>query len=370
MNKTVTNYSKLAAILLMGTSLFSACKKDRLVITDRYATGTLGAYVLCEGQYGGTNNSSITYYDIASNTATKDFFKKQNGTELGTNANDLKAYGSKMYCVITGTTAAAKDSYLEVINITTGKSVKRISLSDATAGFLPRYIIFNGSKGYISGYDGSITKIDTANLTVESRLKVGGALEEETIVNNKLYVTNSAHFQFGTANNSSVSVVDLATFTKIKDIAVGFNPTRIAATAAGDVFVLTKGDYVNIKPSLDKISSLTDNKVSSNDKVSLEFLRVSSGKGFVIGDYTDPYLKTFNLNTGELVGNFITDATALTTAYGVTVNGFNDDVYVSDAKSYAAEGKVIAFGADGKKKFEFTTGAVPQTAVFNYSYNR
>ncbi|MES2826890.1 MAG: DUF5074 domain-containing protein [Bacteroidota bacterium] len=370
MNRSFKNYSRIAIALLIGATLLGACKKDRLVLSERFPTGTLGVYVLCEGQYGLANNSSITYYDVASSTSTKDFFKKQNGSDLGTNANDLKAYGSKMYCVITGTTVAAKDSYLEILNTATGKSIKRIALSDASGGFLPRFIVFNGGKGYVSGYDGSITKIDTANLNVESRLKVGGALEEETIVNNKLYVTNSAHFQFGTVNNSSVSVVDLNTFTKLKDISVGFNPIRVAATAAGDVFVLTKGDYVAIKPSLDKISSLTDTKVSSNDKVSLEFLRIASGKGFVIGDYNDVYLKTFNITTGELSANFITDMSQIVSPYGVTVNSFNEDVFVSDANAYAAEGKVIAFSALGKKKFEFATGAVPQTAVFNYSYNR
>ncbi|TDQ12063.1 YncE family protein [Pedobacter metabolipauper] len=369
MNKTTLNYGKLIAMSLIGISTFTSCKKDRgLVVLEPVPTSTLGIYVLCEGPYGTANNSSITYYDAATGTSDKDYFKKQNNTDLGTNANDLKLYGSKMYCVITGTTFEAKDSYLEVISIATGKSIKRISLSDAAAGFLPRFIVFNKNKAYVSGYDGSITKIDTASLTIDGRLKVGGALEEVAVVNNKLYVTNSAHFQFGTADNSSVSVVDLNTFTKTKDITVGFNPTRISATNSGDLFVLTKGNYADIKPSLDKINSISDTKTGTNDKVSLEFLRVTGTKGFVIGDYLDPYFKSFNLGTGELESNFITDATVINSPYGVTINTFNNEVLVSDANFYGAEGKVIGFTAAGVKKFEFKTGSAPQTAVFNYSY--
>ncbi|RYZ95765.1 MAG: hypothetical protein EOP47_25145, partial [Sphingobacteriaceae bacterium] len=87
----------------------------------------------------------------------------------------------------------------------------------------------------MSSYNGTISKIDTAGLTIESSVKVGGALEGMAIVDNKLYVANSSHPFHVDPNNSSISVVDLTTFTKKKEIAVGFNPTKLVAAPNGEV---------------------------------------------------------------------------------------------------------------------------------------
>ena len=368
MNSTITSHARLTGLTLTIAVLFTACTKDRGDVYKPVPVATLGVYVLTEGAYGAANNSKIAYYNTTTGVTDQDFYKSINNANLGTNANDLKQYGRKMYCVVTGTTFAAKDSYLEVINTATGKSIKRIALSTATAGFLPRYIIFDKSKAYISAYDGSITKIDTANLTIESRIQVGGALEQMAIVNNKLYTVSSAHYLFGTANDSSVSVVDLANFTKIQDIAVGYNPTKITANASGDLLVLTKGDYVNLLPSVDKINTITNVKVSTISNLSLEFLSITGSNGFAIGDYLDPFLKNINISTGAPTANFVTDGTVVASPYGVTFNPLDNTYFIADANNYGAEGKVFCFTEAGKKTYQFTTGANPQSAVFNYKY--
>lgn len=365
-----TNLNQLTLLAVSAMILLNACKKDRLPAVDPQPSSTKGIYVLCEGSYSVTtasSNSSITYIDLSTSLPDKDFFKTQNGKDLGNNANDLKQYGGKMYCVITGSTPDKKDSYVEVMNIATGKSIKRIPFSDANGGFLPRFIAFNKGKAYVSGYDGYISRIDTASLAIEGRIKVGGALEGLAIVNNKLYVTSSAHFQYATDNNSSVSVVDLNTFTKSKEIEVGFNPTRIAATNAGDLFVVTKGDYGTKLATLDKLSSVTDTKTGSQ-QVALEYLNIINGVGFVTGPWGDEFLKTFNISNGMLNSNFVTDNTVVSTPYGININPLDKLTYVSDANGYSAAGKVVAFSADGKKKMEFATGSMPQSIVFNYTY--
>ncbi|MCD0489040.1 hypothetical protein LPB86_12440 [Pedobacter sp. MC2016-14] len=368
MKTTITSYIKIIALAMIAAVIFSACRKDHGYIYTPVPVATLGVYVLSEGKYGDANNSTITYYNTTTGATDKNFYKTQNGTDLGNNANDLKQYGRKMYCVVTGTTFAAKDSYLEVMNTATGKSIKRIALSNSDAGFLPRYIVFDKSKAYISAYDGSITKIDTANLVIESRIQAGGALEQMAIANNKLYVVNSAHFQFGTANNSAVTVIDLNTFTKSKEIAVGYNPTKISANSSGDLLVLSKGDYFSIQPSVDRISSITDTKTNSVANLTYEYINVTGTKGFAIGDYTDPFLKLINTSTGALGSNFITDGTVIASPYGITTNPLDFTVFVADANNYAAEGKIFCFSPEGKKNYQFTTGANPQSAVFNYKY--
>ena len=372
MNK-INFIKQVLSLSAVAIFLLSACKRDRTFPTDPKPYATVGAYVLCEGAFSATTNSSsssITYYDLTTSTSNKDYFKTQNGTDLGANANDLKQYGSKMYCVITGTTVAAKDSYLEVINIANGKSLKRIPFFDATKGFMPRFVVFYKDKAYISGYDGYVSKVDTSNLTIESRLAVGGALEGLTIVNNKLYVANSSHLYYPNANNSSVSVVDLNTFTKVKDIPVSFNPIKVVATENGDLFTVTKGNYADISASLDKLSSINDTKTQSIS-VNLFALNFNGNTGYAIVDNGWPNpntLKTMNASTGAIGSNFVADGTVISSYYAVTVNTLNNDVFVADANNYALEGKVFCFGADGKKKFEFASGSLPQSVVFKYLY--
>lgn len=369
MNKTITNFNKLGGILLFGAALFTSCTKDRGIVAERLPT-TAGVYALCEGSFGALNASTITYYDVASNVTTKDYFKLKNGIDLGSNANDLKQYGSKMYCVITGSTVGAKDSFVEVINIATGKSIKRIAFSDATKGFMPRHVEFYQGKAYVSSYDGFVTKIDTGSLNIESRLPVGGALDGVTVANGKLYVANSLRDDFPNANNASVSVVDLNTFKKLKDIVVGTNPTKLAATVSGEVYVVTNGTYVApfIAPSLERLNGVTDARIQTYD-YSLNKIAINGNKGLVIafGNYPAPdMVKLINLSTGALGADFIVDATLVASPYHITINPLDEDVYIADANNYGPEGKVIAFSTSGNSKFSFKTGAFPQSIVFNY----
>nr|WP_294872337.1 hypothetical protein [uncultured Pedobacter sp.] len=370
MNKQILNYRKPALFAILGSVLgLASCKKDRLPALDPQPVSTAGVYVLCEGSFGRANNSTLTYYDIAKSEVTQDYFKLKNAIPLGTDASDLKQYGSKMYCVVTGAKDTNKDAYVEVINIATGKSIKRIPFFDDSKDFMPRFVAFYKNKAYVSGYDGYISKIDTASLAIESRIQVGGALEGLAIVNGKLYVTNSDQFYYPSPNNTSVSVVDLTTFTKKLDINVGFNPIKIAATTNGDLFTIVKGNYADIPAQLVKLSSVTDKKVDGFD-ANLAGIAIAGNSGYVVveGTYPTNYLKTLSISNGAIGADFIKDGTAVMTSYGITVNTLSNDVYVGDAVGYAANGKFFCFGADGKKKFEFATGTSPQSAVFNYNY--
>lgn len=376
MNMDTKNYLKFNLkapfALAAFTVLLGACKKDKQErILEREVVGTKGIYVLNEGAIGG-NNSTISYYDVEKKTTIKDYYKEVNGTSLGETANDLKIYGSKMYCVVTGS-KAGKNSFVDVMNANTGKTIKRIPFNSNTEGFEPRNIVFYKDKAYVSRYDGKISRIDTANLTIDAnelQLKNGAnnaeGLEGLAVTNGKLYVAGSDHYLQANSLDDKIIVVDLATFTKIKDITVNHNPQKLAVSTAGDVFVASWGNYGNIIPALQKISSTTD-AVTATYNHNVGPLAISNNQAYLVTDWNSKII-SFDILTGTAGAPFVKDGTVVKTAYGITINPFDQSVVITDANNYGTTGNAFVFDKEGKIKYSFETGASPQAAAFVYSY--
>jgi YVTN family beta-propeller protein len=371
MNKELLRYPKTALTLLAGFSLlFSSCKKDNDMPPEPEISSTKGVYMLSEGNFG-SKGSDITYYDINAKTTQRGYYKKVNGADLGENAVDLQRYGSKMYCVVSGKNKG--ESFVDIMDVVTAKTIKRISFNSATAAFFPRALAFYKNKAYVSCYDGRLRRIDTASLTVDAETEVPTYSEGIAAANGKLYVANSDYLING---SNTVSVVDLATFRKVKDIIVNINPVKIAAAPNGDVYVISQGDYyTNIPGNLERISSITDTKVSTTTVTGIDYnssIYITTNSAFVARTNSafSSVINPVNLST-DIVGNnnFINDGTSIKLLYGLTVDAFNNDVYVADAISYlSTTGIAYCFGADGKKKFSFETSQNPQHAVFIYNY--
>lgn len=361
-------YSPFAFVALAGTLLLGSCKKDNGGRTGEIES-TASVYVLCEGNLGRAN-STITYYNNATGAVDNNYYKTVNGTNLGETANDLQRYGSKIYCVVSGLQGTAQ-SFVDVMDVKTGKSIKRISFNTANDGYMPRKIAFYQNKAYVTRLDGKVSRIDTASLNIDGELALSEALEGLAVSKGKLYIANADYSYsplYKNGKNTVVTVVDLATFTKTKDITVSWNPTKVAAAPNGDIYVACDGNYGNLKPALDRINTTSDTKVSSNtDYSGYGSLTIGLNSAFVTT--SSSAIRSLDVSTGTPGANFITDGSSVALPYGLTINSFNNDLYVFDAISYtSATGKAYCYGSDGKKKFEFTTGLLPQSAVFVYNY--
>ena len=366
------NYVKHAVVAIVATTaLLSSCKKDneREQILGKE---TVGIYVLSEGSMG-SENSAITYYDIEKNTTVKDYYKQVNGKSLGETATDLKVYGSKMYCVVSGIQGAAK-SFVEVMDVNTGKTIKRISFNSATEGFLPRSITFHGGKAYVSRYDGKISRIDTTGLTIEAdlQLKNGAndaqALEGLTVANGNLYIAGSDFYLYPNSFKNKVVVVNISTFTQTKEITVNHNPQKITVTPTGDLFVASSGNYVNIQPALQKISSTTNEVVGTYD-INAGSMAFVGNNQIVLSKDWGAGLVSFNTTTGATESTVIKDGTVIKNAYGITANPDDKSIVVADALAFgSAMGKAFIFDTTGKLKYSFETAATPQHAAFKTKF--
>jgi len=319
-------------------------------------------YILSEGLFN-SNNSTLACYNLNTRKLISDFFLAANKRGLGDTANDLRLYGLKLYVVVN------QSSEIEVIDAITGKSLKQIPLfKENGEGRQPRYIEFCKGKAYVCSFDGTVAKIDTTSLKIESIVQCGKNPDGICVANSKLYVSNSGGLNFPNYDNT-VSVIDIATFTEIKKITVGVNPSKIHADNEGDVYLISNGNYGIIPNKFQKISSSLDEITESFDDIQALNFTINNDTAYIYNYVSSTQkcaVKVFDCKTDKIISdNFITDGTELITPYGIDVNPANGDVYLTDAKSYTVLGDVLCFDRNGKLKFKLQEiGLNPNKVVF------
>lgn len=354
--------AKLKGMLAMGMVVVVAltgCEKPNPAPdpepVDPTEAAASGVYVLCEGLMD-MNNSTLTFYNFLTNDLDNNYFLTQNGRGLGDTGNDLKTYGSKLYCVVN------ISETVEIMDLKTAKSLKQISLS----GKQPRRIAFADGYAYVCCFNGDVVKIDTASMSVTATAQAGSNPDGICTANGKLYVSNSGGLNYPNYGNT-VTVFDLASFSPIKEIPVVINPTRMASDSQGDVYLVSNGNYGSVPMTFQRIDSQTDEVVQTFDFAVTNFDVCDDLCYFYHYNYsTEQYtLKVMNVLTEQIVNEqFVTDGTTLRTPYCISVNPENGDVYLTDAYQYTTNGDVYCFSSNGQKKFQFETGICPSCIVF------
>lgn len=363
------------ACLLMGCVLplfYASCDdmEDKPVtstvegqITE---TGTAEIYILSEGLFN-LNNSSLTRYSFRTHQLKTNYFSTINKRGLGDTANDIALYGNKLYIVVN------VSSTLEVVDFTTGQSIKQIPMrTENGSSRQPRHIAFHKDKAYVCSFDGTVARIDTTSLEIEATVKAGRNPESLCVQNEKLYVSNSGGLDYteGIGVDNTVSVIDLASFTEIKKITVGPNPGCILPDSENFVYVATHGkNIVEGDYHLVKINSRTDEVERVFDEKVMNFA-IQDNVGYLYNynyQTEDASIKMFNLQTGETIReHFITDGTQIHTPYGIHINPYSGNVYITEAYSYTVTGDVLCFNQNGQLQFRLNRiGLNPNTVVFS-----
>lgn len=349
--------------VLSGGLLISSCSKDEDYVPVPDPVVSSGIYVMNEGVWG-MNNSMITYYDLEDYSAVSDFFGTVNGRGLGDTSNDLKLYGSKLYCLVN------ISGQMEVINPNTGISLKQISfLNGSGISKQPRYMAFDKDKVYVCSFDGTVVRVDTTSLEIEASVTAGSNPDGIAVANGKIYVSNSGGQNFPNFDHT-VSVIDLDSFTETKRITVGLNPFKIEADAYGDVYVLCRGNYDDIASSLVRIDSRTDEVAETYDLTMSNFIISGDLAYYYSMNWTtfQASVKTFNVKTETPENDsFISDGTVVSAPYGIAVDETTGAVYLGDAGDYSSNGSVYCFSSAGvlvKKLNSYGVG--PSQIVIRY----
>ena len=357
---------KIAALALFAGLTLASCSENDEPI-QKVVTVQKEMLVLNQGNYfGGVEGTldrlelGMTTNDFWNGTITSNVFKAANGQSLGDSPQNAVMCGSKLYVSV----YASK--LVWVLNPSTKKIIKSISTTD------PEWVTTDGKNVYVANNNGYVTRIDTATYAKDS-IQVGPNPACLVVANKYLYASisdgyNSAN---GYENGKKVAKIDLKTFKKTKDIAVGMNPGRMDVDNAGNVFVVCMGNYGKITPEVQRIST------------SDEVKKVADGNNIVC---LNNLLYVFNVKSDWSTGKVETSAKIFNSLslQGQSVNRFEEremapaptgiftdlnKQYViitsdADAKSFDKPGFVYVYKKDGSFVKKFNVGIHPYFVLF------
>lgn len=347
MKKHILLLTAILAIAMVG------CKKEK----EQNNEAANLAYVLNEGAWGG-NNASLSLLD--SNGITNNWFAAANNRSLGDLGQDIIHYGNRLYVVMNSSNT------LEVVDPATGKSIKQIDFG--TRG--PRYMATVGSKIYVSCYDKTIVRIDTAALEIEATCALSGMQPEQLcVVGGNLYVCNCWQYDVdGNAEyDNTLSVVDLASFTETSKITVGLNPGKIKAIDDSRVIVACTGDY-GTNPAETRVINVNTLEQTTLSVAATNF-DILDNEIFVYATAYDEYWNTttkfYRINTTTLEATeFLQNYSAtLSNAYGININPKTKQLYICNS-AYGVNGDVFIFNLDGTEVNHFEAGILASKVVF------
>lgn len=333
-----------------------------------------GIYLVNQGNQG-SNKARLDFLNFHNGFYIRDVFTEYNPEVvkgLGDTGNDVQVYKGKVFVAVNGS---------HKVEIMDAYSMKRLAQVDVPNC---RFIAFDGNHAYVTSYvakdkealktqKGALYCIDLDTYKVTGQVTVGYQPEQLVIRDGKAYVANSGGYVAG--NDNTVSVVDLKSMKVEYNIEVAVNLELMLVDAEGTIWVSSRGNYVDVSSTLNYLVKKGDKyELGGSVNVPVSSMAMAGDKIYVIGlTYIPPTWKpttTYNIvnvKTRELEsGSFITDGTEsdIATAFTVTVNPGNGDIYVTDAKDYVSSGTLHCYTGSGKHKWSVRTGDIPARIAF------
>lgn len=359
------NFLFLAACALLLTV---GCEKDlsiSLFETESIVDGgTISisipyAYVLNEGVWGG-NDAGISRLNLEDGTIEVDWFTQTNGRGLGDLGQDLIYYGTHLYATV------FTSNTIEVINPKTGRSVKQVDMG--TRG--PRYMVGHGGKVYVTCYDKSVIRIDTATFDIEATCPLSGMQPEQLcVVDGKLYVCNTWEYDANSnaIYDNTISEVDLGSFTEVRKITVGTNPGRIKALPDHRFIVACSGDYYT-EPATTLVVNVVDNSQITIPVAATNF-DINGNDIYMYATAYDaswnPTANFYHMDANALQPTPILESVSsmLKNAYGINIDPVTGDIYICNS-AYGTYADVYRFDKNGTQTLKAEAGTLASKVVF------
>ena len=388
--------SLLLCMIVTAILLLTSCRSDEITFPAEYevlpmeprelssfaANEPIGMYLLNEGNMG-SNKATIDYLDFCNGCYIRNIYGERNPNvikELGDVGNDIQIYGNRLYAVINCS------HKVEVMDARTCRRIGQVDIPNC------RYICFHEGKAYVSSYVGPVSidpnaqlgavlEVDTATLEITRKVTVGYQPEELVVYNEHIYVVNSGGYR-GPDYDSTMSVISLKDFRQVQKIPVCLNPHRLRKDQYNQLWITSRGDYKDVQPQLICFSPATNSQLSIANAPAASEMVIVGDSMYYYGSHWNEQTMSNTITYGILnikdslsfregvgVGSsFITDGTEknIKIPYGIQVNPYNGDIYVTDAKNYVSSGQLHCYSREGKRKWTVRTGDIPAHMCFVY----
>jgi Domain of unknown function (DUF5074) len=336
--------------------ILSSCKEDG----NEGPTGIWkdSVFVTNEGPFqGGTG--TILAYNRQTGEVSGDLFESANGRPLG-NIVQSVTVGEGLAII-----AVNNSNRLEIVNVEDFISVATIDSLP-----LPRYILIDGEKAFVSCWDNTIKVISLADYSLTDELPAGTGPDELALSGGYLYAVNSG----GYGVDSTVSFVNVNDKEIFGMIEVGHRPSGIVTGKDGRLWVLCSGKGWNSYPDpsdtpgeLVCIDPLTRTVVCEypfpDASMHPDQLIVSEDGGTLYYSCPDGIYK-FSLDSPGIAETpFIASGIMY---YALGYDPVSDMIFASDPIDYAQNGRIYRYNAtDGTAAASFSAGVIPGSFWFN-----
>ena len=408
LDKTIKR-SLLLCIIVTAILLLTSCRSDEITYPSEYevlpmeprelssfaSNEPIGMYLLNEGNMG-SNKATIDYLDFCNGCYIRNIYGERNPNvvkELGDVGNDIQIYGNRLYAVINCS------HKVEVMDARTCRRIGQVDIPNC------RYICFHEGKAYVSSYVGPVSidpnaqlgavfEVDTATLQITRKVTVGYQPEELVVHDEHIYVVNSGGYR-APDYDSTMSVISLKDFRQVQKIPVCLNPHRLRKDQYNHLWITSRGDYKDVQPQLICFSPETNSQLSIANAPAASEMVIVGDRMYYYGSHWNEQTMSNTITYGVLnikdslplagspmtlaswgafregvgVGSsLITDGTEknIKIPYGIQVNPYNGDIYVTDAKNYVSSGQLHCYSREGKRKWSVRTGDIPAHMCFVY----
>lgn len=335
-------------VIVVSLLLLIACTKNesdfgpRSTGTDQLNLPTNRNIVIGnEGNFQ-WGNGSLSVYDPNSKSISNNVYKTLNNLPLGDVVQSINKFGNELYIVVNNS------SKIEILDDKTFVKKRTISLH----GKSPRYIEFiNSSRAFVTElYANSILEINPLNGIVNKEIKVDGWTEKMTSNNTYVFIESKTAKQ--------VLIYNKKENTWLPPCLLNEEPVGIFLTKNNEPFALDKHtlysldfDGDSFKPSI-KLELKSDQEFGQN-----AFDPINNNVYYL-------YKGVHRLNLESLEINNILKATNQV-FYGISIDPYLQEVYVTDAKDYVQNGTLYRISSEGKVLDKEETGLIPQHIFFN-----
>ena len=352
-----------AALALLLPFVFTACSDDDNTpdaVIDPVPTPATAAYVVNQGNMYGGVAGSIDCIDLESGTTTSGLFFNVNAQALGDSPQQAVRYGNRIYLPVYGS------NLLWVVNASTLRIVASVPVN------APEAVCGAGEYVFVAGNDGIVTRIDTLNCQPSATVAVGPNPAGIVAVDSLVYVSISDGYNYANnyENGKKLAVVHARTMQVERNIAVGLNPGALCANSRGEVFVLTRGNYFDVLPKVQKVSADGDVKdYCDGSLITLanDCLYVVNASADYANNTSEVSLTTYNTLTDEALPITLPAESVPGWPNAIDVEPVTGQIFISSDKGpsdYDKSGYVYRLAPWGELLQRYDAGIHPFGVVF------